>query len=172
LFTAVNSNITDVSFFEPGTTVAATTSAFAAIFVDVEVANLTKIEFFDQNDALMFSRDVLVAGNHVQPVRARREAQAEIQDEGIAGGRHHERPLQADGIGQHALHERHHGAADDGHAQDARSLAGELAQRCSAMLKMVGNMIELHRPTARIAHMAAWPWPKMATMISAIERPH
>jgi hypothetical protein len=63
LFTAVNSNITDVSFFEPGTTVAATTSAFAAIFVDVEVANLTKIEFFDQNDALMYSRDVLVAGN-------------------------------------------------------------------------------------------------------------
>lgn len=63
LFTAVNSNITDVAFFEPGTMFAATTSAFAAIFVDVEVADLTTIEFFDQNGALIFSRDVLVAGN-------------------------------------------------------------------------------------------------------------
>jgi hypothetical protein len=37
LFTAVNSNITDITFFVPGTTVAATTSAFGAVFVDVEV---------------------------------------------------------------------------------------------------------------------------------------
>jgi len=63
LFTAINSNITDVNFFVPGTTTAATTSAFAAIFVDVEVANLTKIQFFDANNALVFSRDVLVGGN-------------------------------------------------------------------------------------------------------------
>src|SRR5690349_14638024 len=46
LFTAVNSNVTDVTFFEPGTTTAATTTAFAVIFVDVEVAGSTKIEFF------------------------------------------------------------------------------------------------------------------------------
>lgn len=63
LFTAVNSNITDVNFFVPGTTVATTTSAFAAIFVDVEVAELTKIEFFDADNTLIFSRNVLVAGN-------------------------------------------------------------------------------------------------------------
>lgn len=63
LFTAINSNITDVTFFVPGTMMAATTSAFAAIFVDVEVADLTKIEFFDENDALIFTRDVMVAGN-------------------------------------------------------------------------------------------------------------
>jgi hypothetical protein len=63
LFTAVNSNTTDVSFFVPGTSTAATTSAFGAIFTDVEVANLTKIEFFDQNNSLIFARDVLVAGN-------------------------------------------------------------------------------------------------------------
>lgn len=63
LFTAVNSNITDVSFFVPGTMVASTTSAFAAIFVDVEVADLTKIEFFDADDTLIFARSVLVAGN-------------------------------------------------------------------------------------------------------------
>lgn len=63
LFTAVNSNITDVLFFLPGTTTAATTSAFAAIFVDVEVAAQTKIEFFDESNLMVFSRDVLVAGN-------------------------------------------------------------------------------------------------------------
>lgn len=63
LFTAVGSNITDVLFYAPGTTTAATTSAFAAIFVDVEVAAQTKIEFFDENDSIIFSRDALVTGN-------------------------------------------------------------------------------------------------------------
>lgn len=63
LFTAVGSNITDVLFFAPGTTTAATTSAFAAIFVDVELATQTKIEFFDESNLMIFSRDVLVAGN-------------------------------------------------------------------------------------------------------------
>jgi hypothetical protein len=63
LFTAVNSNITDVSFFVPGTTIAATTSAFGAIFTDVEVAGLTKIEFFDQNNSLIYMHDVLAGAN-------------------------------------------------------------------------------------------------------------
>ena len=63
LFTAVSSNITDVSFFVPGTATAATTSAFGAIFTDVEVANLSRIEFFDQNSTLIYARDVLVSGN-------------------------------------------------------------------------------------------------------------
>ena len=63
LFTAVNSNITDVRFFVPGTSIAATTSAFGAIFVDVEDAAQTRIEFFDENDLLIFARDALVAGN-------------------------------------------------------------------------------------------------------------
>ena len=63
LFTAVNSNITDVRFFVPGTTTAASTSAFGLIFVDVEVAGQTRMEFFDQNDALIYSRDALAAGN-------------------------------------------------------------------------------------------------------------
>lgn len=63
LFTAVSSNITDVSFFLPGTTTAATTSAFGAIFVDVEESGSTRVEFFDETNALLFSRDVLVAGN-------------------------------------------------------------------------------------------------------------
>lgn len=63
LFTAIDSSITDVHFFVPGTNTAATTSAFGLIFVDVEVENLTKLEFFDQNDALIFSRNALVFGN-------------------------------------------------------------------------------------------------------------
>ena len=63
LFTALNSNVTDVSFFIPGTAVAATTTAFGLIFVDVEVAGLTKIEFFDAADSLIYSHDALVGGN-------------------------------------------------------------------------------------------------------------
>ena len=63
LFTAVNSNITDVRFFVPGTTIAATTSAFGAIFVDAEVAGLTRIEFFDESNALIFARDALAVNN-------------------------------------------------------------------------------------------------------------
>jgi hypothetical protein len=63
LFTAINSNITDVTFFVPGTTNAATTSAFGAIFADVEVGGGTKIELFDPNDTLIYSRDALGFGN-------------------------------------------------------------------------------------------------------------
>ncbi|HCN69452.1 MAG TPA: PEP-CTERM sorting domain-containing protein [Candidatus Accumulibacter sp.] len=63
LFTAVNSNITDVTFFLPGTATAATTSAFAAIFVDVEVAGLTTMEFFNESGSSIFSRAVLAGGN-------------------------------------------------------------------------------------------------------------
>jgi hypothetical protein len=63
LFTAVNSNITDVTFFVPGTSVAATTRAFGVIFVDAEVAGLTRVEFFDAQNHSIFARDALVAGN-------------------------------------------------------------------------------------------------------------
>jgi hypothetical protein len=63
LFTAVNSNVTDVQFFVPGTNIAATTTAFGAIFVDAEVAGLTKIQFFDRNNQLIYSHDALVGGN-------------------------------------------------------------------------------------------------------------
>jgi len=63
LFTAVNSNITDVSFFVPGTNTPATTSAFGAIFTDVEVANLSKIEFYNQMNDLLYSRNILATDN-------------------------------------------------------------------------------------------------------------
>ena len=63
LFTAINSNITDVNFFLPGTNTPATTSAFGLIFVDVEVAGLTNLQFFDASNNLIFTRDALVGGN-------------------------------------------------------------------------------------------------------------
>lgn len=63
LFTAINSNVTDVNFFLPGTATEATTRAFGLIFTDVEVAGLTRVQFFDADDNLIFSRDALVAGN-------------------------------------------------------------------------------------------------------------
>jgi phosphotransferase system enzyme I (PtsP) len=44
LFTALNSNITDVHFFLPGTSSLATTTAFGVIFTGVEVAGGTKVE--------------------------------------------------------------------------------------------------------------------------------
>jgi len=63
LFTAVNSNTTDVAFFIPGTNTPAFTTAFGAVFTDVEVAGLTHIDFFDPNNNLLGGRDVLVSGN-------------------------------------------------------------------------------------------------------------
>jgi hypothetical protein len=63
LFAAVNSNIVDINFFVPGTSTAANTSAFGLIFVDVETPNLTKVEFFDANDVLLFSRFALAGDN-------------------------------------------------------------------------------------------------------------
>jgi len=50
LFTAVGSNILDVNFFVPGTTSATSTSAFGAVFTDVDLTNSTSIQFFDLNN--------------------------------------------------------------------------------------------------------------------------
>lgn len=47
LFTALDSNITDVSFFVPGSATAASVSAFGAVFSDVDLANITSLQFFD-----------------------------------------------------------------------------------------------------------------------------
>jgi hypothetical protein len=55
LFTALESTITEVLFFVPGTTQAATTRGFGAVFTDVDRAESTKIECFDVNGALLFS---------------------------------------------------------------------------------------------------------------------
>jgi len=63
LFTAVNSNIVDVSFFVPGTSTPATTSAFGLVFVDAEIRGATKVEFFDSSNSLIYSRDALIGNN-------------------------------------------------------------------------------------------------------------
>lgn len=47
LFTAIGSNVVDVSFFMPGTNKAANVRAFGSVFSDVDLTNLTSIEYFD-----------------------------------------------------------------------------------------------------------------------------
>jgi hypothetical protein len=59
LFSALNSNITETLFFIPGTTHAATSTGFGAVFTDVTADDSTKIEYFDVNGNLLFSRNVL-----------------------------------------------------------------------------------------------------------------
>ncbi|MEP6778314.1 MAG: PEP-CTERM sorting domain-containing protein [Gemmatimonadaceae bacterium] len=51
LFTSIGSNITDVNFFIPGLTQAATTTAFGAVFSDVDFSNASSIEFFDTGNS-------------------------------------------------------------------------------------------------------------------------
>ena len=61
IFSPIGSNITDVSFFVPGTDglVPATVSGFGAIFTDVDLAYSTSIQFFDTSDKLIFDQAVL-----------------------------------------------------------------------------------------------------------------
>ena len=50
LFTSLGSNVYDVEFFVPGTTQPATVSAFGAVFTDVDLANTSSIQYFDQTN--------------------------------------------------------------------------------------------------------------------------
>lgn len=61
LFTAIGSNVTDVTFFLPGTATTATVTGFGSIFTDVDTAGSTKIQYFDQNNVSLASFDVPVA---------------------------------------------------------------------------------------------------------------
>ena len=47
LFTALGSNIVDVSFLVPGTAAPAFSNAFGAVFTDVDLANSTSLQFFN-----------------------------------------------------------------------------------------------------------------------------
>ncbi len=58
LFTAVGSNITDVTFFLPGTTTVATVSGFGAVFTDVETFAGTTLQFFTPASVSLGSFDV------------------------------------------------------------------------------------------------------------------
>jgi hypothetical protein len=55
LFTSVDSNITDVLFFVPGTATPAVVSGFGVVFSDVERSDSTKLEFYDVQGRLIFS---------------------------------------------------------------------------------------------------------------------
>ena len=46
LFTALGSDIVDVNFFVPGSATPAFTTAFGAVFTDVDLANVTSLQFF------------------------------------------------------------------------------------------------------------------------------
>lgn len=50
LFTSISSNITDVTFFFPGSTTAAEVRGFGAVFTDVDLPNVTSIQIFDRNN--------------------------------------------------------------------------------------------------------------------------
>jgi hypothetical protein len=53
LFTAIGSNIVDVSFFIPGSSTPALTRGFGAVFTDVDLANTTSLMFFGGNNQLL-----------------------------------------------------------------------------------------------------------------------
>ncbi len=63
LFTAVNSNITDVTFFVPGTNDPGDDERLRGRSSSTSRRSGPTIEFFDQNNVLLYSRTVLVAGN-------------------------------------------------------------------------------------------------------------
>jgi hypothetical protein len=64
LFTALGSTITDVTFFLPGSTTAALSTGFGAVFSDVDLANTSFLEFFDAlNNSLGKWAVQSIAGN-------------------------------------------------------------------------------------------------------------
>lgn len=58
LFTALDSNITETTFFVPGSPTGATVAGFGVVFTDVNRAGSTKVEYFDAGGRLLFSRNV------------------------------------------------------------------------------------------------------------------
>jgi hypothetical protein len=65
LFTSLGSNVMDVNFFVPGTTVPATVTGFGAIFTDVDNASVTTIQYFDALGASLGTFNVPVASGDV-----------------------------------------------------------------------------------------------------------
>jgi hypothetical protein len=62
LFTAIDSNVTEVTFFVPGPNASlhpATVSGFGSVFTDVDLGGTTKIEFFGPSNQSLFSGFVL-----------------------------------------------------------------------------------------------------------------
>lgn len=61
-FATMDNNVTEVTFFVPGTTTPATVSAFGAVFVDVDVANATVMEFYGTDGSVFHRQPVPLAG--------------------------------------------------------------------------------------------------------------
>jgi hypothetical protein len=59
VFTPLGSNITDATFFIPGSSTPAGVSAFGAVFSDVDLFGPTKIDFFGVGDTPLLSQTVL-----------------------------------------------------------------------------------------------------------------
>jgi hypothetical protein len=53
LFTALGSNVTDVSFFLPGSATPALTRGFGVVFSDVDITGSTTLSFYDAQGALL-----------------------------------------------------------------------------------------------------------------------
>lgn len=58
LFTALDSAVTEVTFFVPGTSTAATVDSFGSVFTDVTRHGSTKIEYYGANGALLHTQIV------------------------------------------------------------------------------------------------------------------
>lgn len=61
-FATMDSNVTDVTFFVPGSATPATVSAFGVVLVDVDVADATALEFIGSDGTLFYRHKVPVAG--------------------------------------------------------------------------------------------------------------
>ena len=59
VFTPVGSNVTDATFFIPGSPASAVVTAFGAVFSDVDLAGTTMIQFFGVGGVPLFSKSVL-----------------------------------------------------------------------------------------------------------------
>jgi hypothetical protein len=59
LFSALDSNITEMLFFVPGTTQSASVKGFGAVFTDVNTDDSTMIEYFDVNGKLLLAQNVV-----------------------------------------------------------------------------------------------------------------
>jgi hypothetical protein len=61
IFTPTGTNITDVTFFLPGSNgaISATVGGFGAVFSDVDLPNVTRMEFFDTANEQILSLNVL-----------------------------------------------------------------------------------------------------------------
>ena len=58
LFTAVDSKVTNVRFFVPGTTTPATSSGFGSVFTDVDRSGVTQMKYFDDRNHPLGTFDV------------------------------------------------------------------------------------------------------------------